>query len=140
MILLDTNVLSELMRPRPHESVLAWLARQRRSDLYATSINKAEILYGIALLPEGRRKAALAADAERMFSEDLKFRVLAFDEAAAVHYASLRCARSRMGKPFPPLDAQIAAIALAAGAGIATRNITDFEGCGLPTVNPWSAV
>src|SRR5690348_7420901 len=101
------------MRPRSHEGVAAWVARQRRDDLYTTSISKAEILFGVVLLPYGRRKSALAADVERIFHDDFVHPVLAFDDAAAACYAEIRGNRSRAGKPIGTLDAQIAAIALA---------------------------
>jgi predicted nucleic acid-binding protein len=136
VIVLDTNVLSELMRPQPNAGVVAWVGRQRRPDLYTTSISKAEVFYGIALLPSGRRKAGLAADSERMFREDFAAPALAFDDAAALHYAEIRSARSRAGKPIGTLDAQIAAIALATSASIATRNVGDFEACGIELINP----
>jgi toxin FitB len=138
MIVLDTNVLSELMRSQPAAAVFAWVAAQPRATLYTTSINKAEILYGIAVLPEGRRRAALAAAAEAMFAEDLAGRVLPFDGDAAVHYAEIVAMRRRQGRPIEALDAQIAATALAAGAGIATRDVAGFEGCGVTgLINPW---
>jgi predicted nucleic acid-binding protein len=138
VILLDTNVVSELMRPQPNATVFAWVARQPRRDVYTTSISKAEIRYGIALLPEGRRKTAFAADAERMFRDDFADTLLPFDAAAAVHYAEIRSMRRRAGRPMTPLDAQIAAIALAVGAAVATRNVADFAGCGIAVIDPWS--
>jgi toxin FitB len=139
MIVFDTNVVSELMRATPNAKVRAWFAGQRRSTLFTTSITKAEILYGIALLPAGRRKAALADAAERMFASVFASRMLAFDAVAATHYAEILMARRHAGKPMETLDAQIAATALAAGADIATRNVSDFEGCGLTLVDPWAA-
>jgi predicted nucleic acid-binding protein len=137
MIVLDTNVLSELMRPQPHPAVVDWVAAQPRASLYTTSVSKAEILYGIAALPEGRRRAAMAAAAEAMFTDDLAGRVLSFDAAAAVHYAEIVMARRRIGRPIEAFDAQIAATALIAGADVATRDIGGFDGCGLAIVDPW---
>ena len=137
MIVLDTNVISELMRPEPHPAVLAWAAAQPRATLYTTDINQAEILFGIAALPEGRRKSALAAAAEAMFAEDLAGRVLPFTGDAAAHYAAIVAARSRAGQPMEAFDALIAATALTAGAEVATRDIGGFEGCGLSLVDPW---
>jgi toxin FitB len=137
MIVLDTNVLSELMRSHPAAPVFAWAAAQPRTALYTTSINKAEILYGIAVLPEGRRRAALAIAAEAMFIDDFAGRVLPFDEEAAVHYAEIIAARRREGRPIEAFDAQIAATARVAGAELATRDVGDFTGCGLALVNPW---
>jgi hypothetical protein len=95
VIALDTNVLSELMRSEPAAAVFAWVSAQPRATLYTTSVSKAEILYGIAVLPEGRRRLALAAAAEAMFADDFEGRVLPFDEAAAVHYAEIVAARPR---------------------------------------------
>ena len=138
MIVLDTNVLSELMRSQPAAAVFAWVAAQPRAALHTTGVNKAEILYGIAALPEGRRRAALAAAAEAMFTDDFVGRVLPFDEAAAVHYAEI-AGRRREGRPIEAFDAQIAATARVAGAELATRNVGDFAGCGLALVNPWEA-
>ena len=137
MIVLDTNVLSELMRSEPAAPVFAWVSAQPRATLYTTSVSKAEILYGIAVLPEGRRRLALAAAAEAMFADDFEGRVLPFDEGAAGHYAEIVAARRREGRPIEALDGQIAATALVAGAGLATRDTRDFEGCGLTLVNPW---
>jgi toxin FitB len=137
VIILDTNVLSELMRSQPAAAVFAWVAAQPRAVLYTTSVNKAEILYGIAALPDGRRRASLAATAEAMFTDDFAGRVLPFDEEAAVHYAEVVAARRREGRPIEAFDAQIAATAQAAGADLATRDVGDFAGCGLTLVNPW---
>ncbi len=139
MIVLDTNVLSELMRPEPHPAVFAWVAAQSRSSLYTTAINRAEVLYGIAALPAGRRKDALAAAAEAVFSEDLAGRILPFDTSSAAHYARLVMARREAGTPIEAFDALIAAATLAAGAGLATRDTGGFAGCGLSVVNPWEA-
>lgn len=137
MIVLDTNVLSELMRSQPAAAVFAWVAAPPRATLCTTSVSKAEILYGIAALPEGRRRQTLAAAAEAMFAEDFAGRVLPFDEAAAAHYAEIVAARRRGGRPIEAFDAQIAATARAAGAGLATRDVGDFADCGLTLVNPW---
>jgi toxin FitB len=140
VIVLDTNVLSELMRSEPAAAVFAWVAAQPRASLYTTSVNKAEILYGIAALPEGRRRAALAAAAEAMFTDDFAGRVLPFDEMAAVFYAEIVASRRRDGRPIEAFDAQIAATARGANAGLATRDVGDFTGCGLALVNPWDAI
>jgi predicted nucleic acid-binding protein len=139
MIVLDTNVISELMLSQPDPKVLAWVAAQPRAMLYATSINRAEILYGIAALPEGRKRTALAEAATAMFDEDLTNRVLPFDDAAASHYAQIVVSRRRAGAPIEAFDALIAASALVAGAAVATRDIKGFEGCGLTLINPWDA-
>jgi toxin FitB len=140
MIVLDTNVISELMRPDPHPGVLAWVSTQPRAALYTTSVNRAEILFGIAALPEGRRGSALAESAALMFDEDLANRVLPFDAAAASQYARIVVSRRRAGTPIEAFDALIAATALIAGAAVATRDADGFEGCGVTVINPWDAV
>lgn len=110
MIVLDTNVVSELMRPRPNAAATTWIARQPPQTLWTTCITMAEVFYGIALLPDGRRKADLAADAQRMFQDDFRRRLLAFDVDAAPHYGELLAKHRRGGKAMSILDAQIAAI------------------------------
>jgi predicted nucleic acid-binding protein len=140
VIILDTNVLSELMHSLPEPAVFAWVAAQPREELYTTSITKAEILYGIAILPDGRRRTGLAAAAEALFANDFAGRVLSFDDPASVHYAAIVAARRRAGRPIDAFDALIAATALAAGASIATRDVAGFADCGLNVINPWQAV
>lgn len=140
MIVLDTNVLSELMRGAPDSAVFAWVAARPRRELCTTSVNMAEILYGVAALPRGRRRSGLAAAAEAMFAEDFAGRVLPFDNSAARHYAEIVAARRRAGKPIEAFDAQIAAIAATRGAGIATRDSSGFWDCGVTLINPWSAL
>jgi len=139
MIVLDTNVISELMRSQPHPSVFAWAASQPRSSLYTTSINCAELLFGIRALPEGRRRTALANAAAAMFEEELGGRILPFEAPAAARYADIVVDRRRFGAPIEAFDALIAAAALVAGAAVATRDIGGFEGCGLTLVNPWES-
>jgi toxin FitB len=139
VIVVDTNVISELMRGDPHPAVLSWVAAQPRSLLYTTHISQAEILYGIAALPEGRRRTALAAAAEAMFAEDFAGRLLSFEARAAACYPEIVLVRRRGGKPIEKFDALIAATALAAGASIATRDTGGFAGCGLTVIDPWTA-
>jgi predicted nucleic acid-binding protein len=139
VIILDTNVLSELMRLRPAPAVVHWVAAQPTDSLYTTSITEAEVLHGLMLLPRGRRRSALEAAATAMFSEDFEGRILGFGSDAARPYAELASERRRAGRPISHLDAQIAAIARATGATIATRNVADFAGCGARIVDPWSA-
>jgi predicted nucleic acid-binding protein len=139
MVVLDTNVVSELMRPEPHPAVRAWVAAQPRATLYTTSITQTEILYGVAMLPEERRRAALEAAADGMFAEDFAGRVLPYNGAAAAHYAAIVTSRRRAGSPIEAFDALIAATARAAGADLATRDIGGFEGCGLTLIDPWAA-
>ncbi len=138
MIVLDTNVLSELMKPTPAESVVRWMAAQPATSLYTTSITQAEILHGVMLLPSGKRRSAFEAAAEAMFKEDFGGRVLPFGSDAAHPYARIAAQRRRAGRPISHFDAQIAAIAHSTGASIATRNATDFDGCGVKVINPWA--
>ncbi len=137
MILLDTNVLSEVMRRTPDRGVLAWLDAQPQERLYISAVTRAEIELGIALLPEGRRKEALRSAAADVFRE-FPGRCLAFDDVAAPVYAAIVATRIRAGRPMSHQDAEIAAIAIGAGFVIATRNDADFSGIpGLTAVNPW---
>ena len=138
--LLDTNVLSELMRERPAAAVVEWFALHTQAAIYTSAITQAEILTGIALLPTGKRRTALAVAAEQMFEQDFAENCLAFDVAAAKNYAVLVAGRTRQGQPISTEDAQIAAIALAAGLVVATRNTKDFENMDrLMLANPWQA-
>ena len=139
--LLDTNVLSELMRSQPAATVLDWFAQNAQSAMHTSAVTQAEILTGIALLPVGQRRTALATSAEQMFEQDFADRCLPFDTAAAKHYAVLVAARTRQGQPVSTEDAQIAAIALATGLTVATRNTKDFENIkGLVQANPWLVI
>lgn len=138
MIVLDTNVISELMRAVPHAGVVAWVAAQPRATLYTTSITRAEILYGIAAMPDGRRRDSLAALVEAMFSEDFSGRILPFTAEAAPHYARIVATRRQAGTPIEGFDALIAATTLSNGGSIATRDVTGFVGCGLTVIDPWA--
>lgn len=137
MILLDTNVLSEMMRPRPDLRVSAWMQSLPRREFWTSSIVVAELFSGIELLPSGQRQAGLRKAVEAMLVEDLQSRILGFDLAAARCYGEIFSARERMGRPIHATDAQIAATARAHGAALATRNIKDFAGCELTLLNPW---
>jgi len=137
MIVLDTNVISEVMRPAPADAVLRWIAGQPAALLYTTSVTQAEILFGLALLPEGRRRDGLMTAAEQMFAEDFAGRVLPFDTIAAQAFAPIAAARRRKGRPTGTFDARIAAIARSRGTALATRNEADFLDCGLVIINPW---
>lgn len=139
MIVLDTNVLSELMRPDPDQAVIAWMDSQEPAQLFLTAITVAEILYGIARLPDGKRKAGLRERGVAMLQEDFAGRVISFDEAAAAQYAEVVCERQASGRSISMADAQIAAICRTLnGATLATRNSRDFEGIGLDLANPWT--
>ena len=138
--MLDTNVLSELMREKPAVAVLNWFAQNTHSVMHISAVTQAEILTGIALLPAGKRRTALALAAEEMFEQDFADHCLAFDAAAAKNYALIVSARTRHGQPISTEDAQIAATALAKGLIVATRNTSDFENIdALSLVNPWQA-
>jgi len=137
MIVLDTNVLSELMKPKPATKVIDWMAAQPAVSLYTTSITQAEILHCLMLLPPSRRRSALEAAATSMFGEDFAGRILGFGSDVAPTYAQIASDRRRAGRPISHFDAQIAAIGRFMGASIATRNTGDFDGCGVTVVDPW---
>ena len=138
MIILDTNVLSELMKPKPSPRVVTWVARQPAAELFTTSITEAEIFYGIELLAKGKRREGLLAAADAMFAEDLGGRIFGFESDAARSFSTIAAHRGALGRPISHADAQIAAIAHARGAKLATRNVADFEDCGLDVLDPWS--
>ena len=137
MIIVDTNVLSEVMKVSPLPRVVDWWNSHPETELYLTSITQAEILAGIELLPKGKRRAAIAQAAEATFREDFADRILPFDSEAAREFARITAARRKLGRPISQPDAQIAAIARSCGAVLATRNSGDFEHCGVKLVNPW---
>jgi predicted nucleic acid-binding protein len=139
VIVLDTNVLSELMRSAPDVSVTSWVGTQSASNLFVTTITQAEMLHGVLLLPRGRRRDAIEAAVDAMFEEDFAGRILPFSSLAAHAYAEIAVARRQCGRPISQFDAQIAAIAKSAGADVATRNVTDFEGCGIKVIDPWQS-
>lgn len=140
MILLDTNVVSELMRHRPDTNVTTWLANQASADVFISVITEAELRYGVAILPAGRRRDEIAAEVENMLQEDFAQRILPFDGDAARTYAKIGARRRNAGLPISHADCQIAAIARCFGAAIATRNVGHFEHCGIEVINPWNAV
>ena len=137
MIILDTNVLSELMKPHPARAVVEWIAAQPPADLHTTSITQAEILHGVLLLPRGRRRSSFEAAVTAMFSEDFQGRILGFGSDASRPYAEIATERRRAGRPISHFDAQITAIARCHGAALATRNVRDFDGCGVRILDPW---
>jgi toxin FitB len=138
MIVLDTNVVSELMGASPAAAVLKWISSRSAASLYTTSITQAEILNGVIALPVGRRRRNIEAAADAMFKEEFSGRILAFESAAARPYAELVNDRRRRGRPISQFDAQIAAIARVAGASVATRNVADFEHTGITIIDPWA--
>ena len=138
MIILDTNVVSEMMRDESNANVVAWFDRHVGADLYLTAMTVAEIRYGIALLPHGRRRQTMA----RLFAvirQRLNPQVLPFDAAAAEHYGQIRAGRAAAGRPLGSQDAVIASIAAAQQFAVATRNVKDFEGTGIEVIDPWAA-
>ncbi len=137
MIILDTNVVSELLRPAPTPAVEAWLTAQDGATVYFTTVGEAELRLGVALLPAGRRRSALAAAIESMLAEDFCDRILPFDRSAARAYAEIVAKRRSAGRPISQFDGQIAAIARAHAAAVATRNIADYAGCGIDLIDPW---
>ena len=139
VIIVDTNVLSELVRPVPSVSVMAWARAQDPETIFTTTICEAEMLYGIAIMPDGRNRTALARAVQAMLGTVLAGRVLPFDRSAAFQYADWAAVCRRSGRTAGMADLQIAAIARARGAtSIATRNLKDFADCGVPLVDPWT--
>jgi predicted nucleic acid-binding protein len=137
VIVLDTNVISELMRPTPTRVVVDWVDQQPAGDLYLTSVTIADLLYGVARLAEGRRRAVLAEQVDAMINEDFQRRILSFDLAAAPHYADMAVHRAALGQPISTADAQIAATCRSHDAKLATRNTKDFARLNLQVINPW---
>lgn len=137
MIILDTNVLSELMKSQPDKMVLRWIGTQKAIDLFITALTKAEILYGLEILPQGKRRNALKQAAKSMFDIDFAGRILTFNEDSAQQFAIVAAKRKKIGRPISQIDAQIVAIAFSNNAILATRNVADFEECDIEIVNPW---
>ena len=139
MIILDTNTLSETLKPVPSNILLGWLAGQDPVSIYTTAISQAEMLYGVEALPAGRRREQLAQVVEEIFAQDFLGRVLPFDQQSAREFASIVASRKAVGRPISQFDAMIAAIARSQSAAVATRNTGDFEHCGIRLINPWIA-
>ena len=137
MIILDTNVLSELMKPEPHAHVVAWIQKQVTTELCTSAVTEAEIFYGIELLSKGKRREGLLEAAQAMFAEDFAGRVFGFESDAARHFARIAAHRRALGRPISHADAQIAAIVRTRGAKLATRNLDDFADCGIDLIDPW---
>lgn len=140
MIVLDTNVLSELIRPVASDRVVAWLDAQIPDEVVTTAISKAEMLVGIAILDEGKRRDQLSALVSQLFAGRFDETLLTFDAMAAKHFADIVAQRRKAGQPIGTMDAQIASIARARGASIATRDIDDFSAIDLSLINPWEAL
>jgi toxin FitB len=137
MIVLDTNVVSELMKSAPEAAVMSWINAMPAATVFVSAVTQAEILYGVALVPEGKRRDGLTRAARTAFETYFRGRILPFDPEAAEAFATLAAGRRQAGRPISQADAQIAAIARSRGAALATRDVPDFEGCGVEIVNPW---
>ena len=138
MVVLDTNVVSELMRPAPDPTVEAWVTERAAATLFFSVVGEAELRYGVAVMPAGRRRDALASEIEAMLREDFAGRILPFDSEAARTYAGIVAARRATGRPVSQADCQIAAIARSRGMAVATRNGRDFVDMEIDIVDPWT--
>jgi predicted nucleic acid-binding protein len=138
MTILDTNVISEMVKPAPSAIVDSWTANQPKEELFTTSITEAELLVGIELMPKGKRRDSLEKSVSEILYGVLAKRVLPFDTSAARLYAGIVASRQRSGRRMEPPDAQIAAVALSRGCALATRNTGDFAGSGVKLINPWA--
>lgn len=137
MIVIDTNVLSELLKREPDQNVKSWMSRQPMTSVFTTTVTQAEILYGVALLPDGKRKNKMMEAVQTLFSKRFMGRILPFDIEAAMDYAEIASLRRASGIPISQFDAQIAAITRTRGASLVTRNSDDFRDCGIKVINPW---
>ena len=139
MVLLDTNVVSELMRAVPSVEVLAWMDERPSRELFVTAVTEAEVRTGIAILPAGARRRRLADAAERTLRVLFSGRVLPFDSGAALAYADIAAASRAAGRPISQSDCQISAIARSRGMAVATRNVRDFSETGVEVIDPWAS-
>jgi predicted nucleic acid-binding protein len=139
VIVLDTNVLSELVRPKPSQTVIDWIDIHDSAELVITALTSAEVRAGVALLPSGRRKHEIGLRMESLLTETFAGYVLAFDIDSTPYYADILATRTRAGRTISAIDAQIAAISRQHQATLATRNIADFTDTGLDLINPWTA-
>lgn len=137
MILLDTNIVSEMMRATPELAVLRWMNRQPSSRVHLSTVSVAEITYGIRILPEGRRRRSLQHSFDRFVTTAFSERLMDFDREAALQYGEIMASRREIGRPMNVADGQIAAVARSRGFILATRNVSDFENCDLELINPW---
>ena len=137
MFVLDTNVVSELMRPAPDPVIASWVAAHATSSLFLTAVTEAELRFGLAVMPTGKRRDGLGAALERVLETGFANRVLPFDSAAARAFARIAAARRQQGRPIAEADCQIAAIARARGMVVVTRNMRDFEDSGIEILDPW---
>lgn len=137
MFVLDTNVISELFRPQPDSKVMAWIGQLSGGDLFTTAVTRGELLFGLYCMPDGRRRSDLLQKLALLFDQKLAGHVLPYDGGAANAHAGFAAARRAQGRPVGMADAMIAGIARSRGAALATRNVRDFEGCGVTLIDPW---
>jgi toxin FitB len=138
MIVVDTNVVTELMKASPDQAAVSWMNHQDSSTLFLTTVTIGEIGYGLRVMPQGRRRLQLEQGFERILVEAFAGRILAFDEDAARQYAEVMGRRQEIGRQLSALDGQIASIARAKGLAVATRNVKDFVECGVEIINPFA--
>ena len=138
MFVLDTNVASELMRPEPMPLVAAWIAERDAREMYLTAVSEAELRYGVAILPAGKRRNALEAAMFHWLDQGFGERILPFDSAGGRAYSQIAAERRQAGRPINEADCQIAAICHSRGAALVTRNVRDFKAMGVEIVNPWT--
>ena len=138
MIVLDTNVVSELMRPAPSPAVVSWVSRRDATSLFFSAVGEAELRLGVAIMPAGRRRDETGEAIEAMLREDFAGRILPFDSVASRSYAAIAAARRAAGRPVATMDMQIAAIARSQNMAVATRNTKDFTGTGVDLADPWT--
>ena len=139
MFVMDTNVASELMRPNPTRAATTWIAGHDAGEIYLTAVSEAELLYGVAIMPNGKRRNAIEAAINRWLNLGFRDRIVPFDSAAARAYAEIAADRRRAGRPIGEADCQIAAICKSRDAILITRNVRDFQGTGVEVVDPWDA-
>ena len=140
MVVLDTNVVSELMRPSPNPAIESWIADRPAASLFFSAVGEAELRFGLAIMPAGRRRDAFASEIEAMLREDFADRVLPFDSEATRAYAVIAASRRVAGRPIAEADCQIAAIVRSRGMALATRNVRDFEDTGIHILDPWTLI
>ena len=140
MFAIDTNVASKLMRPDPTPVVAAWIDDRDAQEMFLTAVTEAELLYGVAIMPAGRRRNVLEAAMTRWLDQGFRERILPFDSVAARAYAEIAADRRRAGRPIGEADCQIAAICRSRGAVLVTRNVRHFGGTGVDVVDPWAPI
>ena len=138
MIILDTNVISDMIGPAPSPAVAAWVFRQPPGDMFVSAVTEAELRYGVEIMPQGQRRDRYLAEIDGLLHAEFAGRILPFDSVAAQTYATIVAARRAAGRPIAQFDGQIAAIARSLAASVATRDAGGFEGCGIDVIDPWT--